>query len=129
LGDASSFLTTTVDYNIKTMPNTSESNFFLSPDCLPLKKSPADLLECTADDELKRYIESPLEDSEIESAVAWWRVSENYFTTAESHLLQHHSTQFPIHSKAAEDNLAIQRSATKPAPSECVLSSGTTQCE
>ena len=76
-------------------------------------------------DELKRYIESPLED--IENVVAWWGVSNcllhHLRPLTQSKLLQHHSIQYPTLSRMVRDYLAIQGSAT---PSERAFSSGGT---
>ena len=79
-------------------------------------------------DELKRYINSPLED--VVNVVAWWGVSDCWMVlTAAKSYLQHHAVQYPTLSKMARDYLAIQGSAT---PSEHVFSSrgatGTAKC-
>jgi hypothetical protein len=75
-------------------------------------------------DELKRYIESPLED--IGNVVAWWGVSDrllHHLSPLTQSKLQHHSIQYPTLSRMARDYLAIQGSAT---PSERAFSSGGT---
>ena len=75
-------------------------------------------------DELKRYIESPLED--VENVVAWWGVSDHLLhhpSPLTQSKLQHHSIQYPTLSRIARDYLAIQGSAT---PSERAFSSGGT---
>jgi len=79
-------------------------------------------------DELKRYIESPLEDVDSENVVAWWGVSDHgviFTATSKSAYtkLQHHSIQYPTLARIARDYLAIQGLAT---PSERAFSSGGT---
>src|ERR1700678_281659 len=75
-------------------------------------------------DELKRYIESPLED--VKNVVAWWGVSDHllhHLSLLTQSKLQHHSIQYLTLSRIARDYLAIQGSAT---PSERASSSGGT---
>jgi len=65
----------------------------------------ADKTKSAPRDELKSYLESPLE-ADVEDVVAWWGK---------------HTTHYPVLSSMARDFLAIQGSA---APSERAFSSG-----
>ena len=87
--------------------------------------------ECTGlapHDELKQYIESPLDDVDLENVVTWWGVSDwwiycNILLLPVNLTFQHHSMQYPTLSKMARDYLAIEGSAT---PLEWAFSSGGT---
>lgn len=83
------------------------------------ERKAADRSRAGARDELKFYLESPLDSTS--DVVAWWGVSTTSFLPMEyiTDVLQKHSTQYPVLSRMARDYLPIQGSAT---PSERAFS-------
>jgi hypothetical protein len=87
------------------------------------ERKAADRLKAGPRDELKSYLDSPLETT-VKDVVTWWGVHMSFIpwkilSADSSDMLQKHSTQYPVLARMAQDYLPIQGSST---PSERAFS-------